>query len=248
MGKNVRCPGCQQVFQVGGAAKAPAQQQVQATPPAPRPAPQAARQPEPMEDDIGYSSGPSSEAKKIAAGGGFWLSMSAWYLVVTFVVQFLIGGFITYMGTKAVFEEMQRQFNPGGGPNPFAAAGGVTMGAMLIGMVCGAVLLAPFIVFMFLGGSFLPKFKSRGIIITGVVMAFILAGLGVIGVIFKIMSVFASNPIIMGRALEIPMYVRLWDIVTLIVNVGGIAMLILGGVKALGALNHPSVKAAYGIR
>lgn len=226
VGKKVRCPGCQQVFEVGAGGKGPAQH-VQATPPAPRPVPARpapVSRPEPEEDDFADMPVRSNGggARRIASSGAMWLRIGGIFTIVVVVLN-IISQFI-------------QPAAPQMGGNDGAQAAG-----KLLGIACVFVLLVLPAIFMLIGAGNLSNLKGRGMVVTGAVFAFILS------VVYLGFFALLLLAIIGLMSLGIPMGgVMLILFGLAFMYLAGMILALLGGIKALTTLGRPEVKAAYG--
>lgn len=161
-GKSIRCPLCHNVFAVAAAAAAATE--VIAEEPRRPPMP-----PPPVESEFDFAASPSRQQEQFtfesAAPSGIgvhWLRAAGGRLLRAGVA---IPGLI-------VLEAVIGMFNL---PShiPMQAAGYVLMRVFLIIMAQLAI-ATPFLVFMFIGGSFLRRARLRGLVITGAVMSIVL--------------------------------------------------------------------------
>jgi predicted Zn finger-like uncharacterized protein len=231
VGRQVRCPACQNVFRVQAPAAEVVEvevlpEAVQPRPaprpvvvPAPQPVPRRRPEPEPEGEFEGLAEAGADleRGRRLARRGAGALL----FATIIDVVAWLL--FIVFMITSGAGEAMGER----------ARAGTAVIVALSF------VYLIP-LIFMGLAAGLLASLRGRGLVITGCVMAFIAAlellpysifwGLVIAGAI--------SGPGVQVGRLILPMLI-------LIACVLGLVSSISAGIRGLVTLGKPAVKAAY---
>ncbi len=158
--------------------------------------------------------------------------------IASFVLigAFVIGLLNTYLTAASLRNIVQGNFNVRNGPNninvnlgaltpsPVAAALFFLVGAGLVYGICLA--------FMFIGANKATQLTSRGLVMTGVIIALVLGTLMALGAVW--------NLVVMLRGIMV-----FSQPVTVLVGAGTSAMLLIAGIRGLIIMGQPAVQAAF---
>ena len=91
-------------------------------------------------------------------------------------------------------------------------------------------------IFMFIGAAQLRSARSRGLVITAVVFDFIMCAVLVLGIGFRLISLYHANPheVTIGLAF-----------IQMLMATGGIALGLVAGIKTLFLIRRPGIKEAF---
>jgi hypothetical protein len=133
---------------------------------------------------------PTPEEQRLADSGGFGLIWGGWLVIISAVVSGVLGAFNL---VEILRDDPNNQVPPQMEQAVFVG--------MIIGIGCVLVLTLIPSIFMIVGGAALRRFSSRGLVITGVVFAFLMvAWYGFSFVLAVVTTVIGGDDLNLSRA------------------------------------------------
>jgi hypothetical protein len=184
----------------------------------------------------------SRGAQDMAAVISLWLKLAC----VALIAAFLIGLINTYLTTASLSNLNivvgNMNVNVKGGPqgNMKINMGGFVppppspLATTLLGLVGGLIIYGPCLAFMYLGSINVLKFKSRGIVMTGIIIATVLGSLIALGAIWQLITM-------------LRVWLSFFQPIALLTGLATAAVLLIAGIKGLTLMGKPAMKEAFGV-
>jgi len=182
----------------------------------------------------------SRGAQDMAAVVSLWLKLSC----IALIASLLIGLINTYLITASLsnLNIVVGNMNVKGGPqgNMKINIGGFApppspLAVTLLGLVGRLIILGPCLAFMYLGSINVLKFKSRGIVMTGIIIATVLGSLLALGAIWQLITM-------------LTVWLSFFQPIALLTGVATAAVLLIAGIKGLTLMGKPAMKEAFGVK